>query len=607
MSVFDTDDSTADRTADTSVFAPDELPDTGRRRGRDDDGSRAGGGRRRRRKGRVALVLCIVIPVVLLGAAVAAWAYDTREDDAVVRNVTLAGVDVGTLTEAELTDQVAELADAYQETPVTLEVGDRTIETTVGELGAKVDQEATVEAALAIGHGGSAIGRPFAWAQSFWDGETAPVVFRANPVRIDDALITLQGEERTPPVEPSIQVVEDRFEVVAGTDGQGIDAADILTGLNHAGADSAGPDAAITLEVQNKTIPPRFPDSDAQALAEQANAMSAQPLEITAGGQTAAATPAQIRNWISSKVGAEHLRLKIDKEQIKTDLPIILPDFGEAPVDASFTVGAFGPEVVPGRPGTGCCAAGSAVAVTQALRDGDTSIELALGPREPDLSTEDAEALGIVEEISLPDEEPCNSGSANGCRMTTHHNCCEARNTNIERMADIVRGYVIMPGGHFSINEVVGPRTVENGFVSAPAIENGEHVESVGGGVSQFATTTFNAAFFAGLDIPSYQFHTEHIGRYPYGRESTVSYPEPNFVIENNTPYGVLMWPTYTDTSITMHLYSTRYATGAQTGQSTSSRGSCTDVTTTRTRTFVDGHTEDDTFHGYYRNAGPTC
>jgi vancomycin resistance protein YoaR len=175
-------------------------------------------------------------------------------------------------------------------------------------------------------------------------------------------------------------------------------------------------------------------------------------------------------------------------------------------------------------------------------------------------------------------------------------------------MADIVRGYVIPPnGGHFSINEVVGPRTVENGFVLAGAIENGQHVESVGGGVSQFATTTFNAAFFAGLDIPNYQFHTEHLSRYPFGRESTVSYPEPEFRIVNNTPYGVLVWPEYTDTSITVRLYSTRFATGAQTGQTTGTNGSCTTVNTTRTRTYVDGHTETDSFSGYYRNAGPTC
>ena len=126
--------------------------------------------------------------------------------------------------------------------------------------------------------------------------------------------------------------------------------------------------------------------------------------------------------------------------------------------------------------------------------------------------------------------------------------------------------------------------------------------------MSQFATTTFNAAFFAGLDIPSYQFHTEHLSRYPYGRESTVSYPEPEFRIVNNTPYGVLIWPTYTETSITVHLYSTRYATGAQTGQTTSPNGSCTD-----------GHHHPDPdlrrrphrartpFSGYYRTRGPTC
>ena len=81
-----------------------------------------------------------------------------------------------------------------------------------------------------------------------------------------------------------------------------------------------------------------------------------------------------------------------------------------------------------------------------------------------------------------------------------------------------------------------------------------------------------------------------------------MSYPAPEFIIENNTPYGVLLWPTYTETSITMTMYSTRYATGEQTGQTTSPRGSCTDVTTQRTRTFVDGSPPvTDTFRATYR------
>ena len=48
-------------------------------------------------------------------------------------------------------------------------------------------------------------------------------------------------------------------------------------------------------------------------------------------------------------------------------------------------------------------------------------------------------------------------------------------------------------------HEVLGQRTLERGFVSAPQIAGGKFEEAVGGGVSQVATTLFNAAFFAGL------------------------------------------------------------------------------------------------------------
>ena len=69
-------------------------------------------------------------------------------------------------------------------------------------------------------------------------------------------------------------------------------------------------------------------------------------------------------------------------------------------------------------------------------------------------------------------------------------------------MADYVRGAVIEPGETFSINDYVGQRTVAQGFVDAPIIDDGNEFDTdVGGGVSQFATTAFNAAFFAGLDI----------------------------------------------------------------------------------------------------------
>ena len=545
--------------------------------------------------------VALLIPILIVAAAVLTWVVDTRvaNGDKVPRNVTLAGRAIGGLSEPHLTGHVRDLAATYGDTPVEIRSGDRTLETTVADLGAEVDQEATVDAALDLDQS------PGAWVGRFTDPEVAPVVVTLRQGPVAQELAALEGSARTAPIEPLIQHTNLGFAVVPGEAGNGIPTTAVIDQVVAGAADGEDP---IVVEADAEEIPPRFTDDEAQALAEEANDLTRDGITINAGGESAFVEPAQLGPWITSRPGEEGLRLVLDREQVGEDLPSLLPDVGDPPAAASFTVVNGRPRIVPGQAGTGCCATGSARQVIAALREGRDSVDLRLTRVRPQRDAEWAESLGIVEEITLPDEEPCNSGAADGCRRTTHHSCCEGRVTNIQRMADIVRGYVIPPnGGHFSINEVVGPRTVENGFVAAGAIENGEHVEAIGGGVSQFATTTFNAAFFAGLDIPNYQFHTEFLSRYPFGRESTVSYPAPEFRIVNNTPYGVLIWPTYTDTSITVHLYSTRYATGAQTGQTTGTNGSCTTVTTERTRTFVDGHTEVDTFSGYYRNAGPTC
>ena len=37
-------------------------------------------------------------------------------------------------------------------------------------------------------------------------------------------------------------------------------------------------------------------------------------------------------------------------------------------------------------------------------------------------------------------------------------------------MADAVRGYYMLPGETFSLNEYIGPRTREKGYVAAGAI-----------------------------------------------------------------------------------------------------------------------------------------
>ena len=56
----------------------------------------------------------------------------------------------------------------------------------------------------------------------------------------------------------------------------------------------------------------------------------------------------------------------------------------------------------------------------------------------------------------------------------------------------------------FPLTRLLGKRTRDKGFVEAGVIVNGELTEDVGGGISQFATTFFQAAFYGGLDIVQY-------------------------------------------------------------------------------------------------------
>jgi vancomycin resistance protein YoaR len=260
------------------------------------------------------------------------------------------------------------------------------------------------------------------------------------------------------------------------------------------------------------------------------------------------------------------------------------------------------------RPGLVCCTAGSSELALAALREGQHSVDLQLTEGPASFTAAEATEYGIKQAVGGNNAWRSGAPTTGPPGFTTYHDPTGARITNIHRMADIVRGAVIAPGETFSINDHVGERTLEKGFVPAGAIREGRHVEEVGGGVSQFATTMFNAVYFAGLQIDESQAHSEYFDRYPRGREATMGYPAPDLRFTNDTPYGIMIWTSYTQSSLTITLYSTPHARGEQTAISESRVGNCTVVTTTRTITYPDGSTKADKFRATYRpGEGQRC
>ena len=83
--------------------------------------------------------------------------------------------------------------------------------------------------------------------------------------------------------------------------------------------------------------------------------------------------------------------------------------------------------------------------------------------------------------------------------------------------------------------------------------------------MSQVATTTFNAAFFAGMQDVEHKAHSFYIDRYPVGREATVVWPTTDLKFKNTTPYGVLVRASITEATpsrkgtMRVSMYSTKY------------------------------------------------
>lgn len=535
----------------------------------------------------VGLVALGALAVILLGAG-AAWALDARDRDGeVARNVTLAGRSIGGLTSAQVREVVASVARAVPQRTVRVEVdGGRSFTTTAGELGVRVDEEATLRAALDAGKEGSLPGRVVSWLWGFVDDRDAEIEVEVAAAETYASVRELDVG-RTDATEPDLVVRDGELSALPGKPGRGVDAADVVAALPDA-LDTGPSTSTATVEVERGVVRPRFDLARARRLAADAERLVAGGLDLRAGSKTATISAATLRPWLRAVESGDELVLGISDEEAADGLAELLPDAGREPVSAGFAVRDGGVIITEARPGTACCAPEAAQEILAAVHDADPGVvELPLKSVDPNRTESEARALGIKEQVST---------------FTTPHKCCEPRVANIHRIADLLRGVVIEPGETFSINRTIGRRTREKGFVPAPVIENGQQAEDVGGGVSQMATTLFNAAWFAGLEFGEYQSHSLYISRYPYGREATMGYPHPDLEVKNTTPYGILLWPTYTDRSLTVSIYSTRYYSSVEmTNQSRRAQGTCTVVRSERTRVKLDGTRLVDATSARYR------
>lgn len=216
------------------------------------------------------------------------------------------------------------------------------------------------------------------------------------------------------------------------------------------------------------------------------------------------------------------------------------------PLNASFTMVDGAPRVQPSRDGLDVPEdklSDSLIAVLDKVGS-QRQVTLTPEPVAAKITTEMAGGLGIKEVIGT---------------FTTYYPYAEYRLTNIHRAARWMDGVIVKPGEVFSYNKVVGERTEARGFVPGIMIAGGVFKKDWGGGVSQVATTTWNAAWFSGLELVQHKPHSFYISRYPAGRESTVAWPSVDVKFRNNSGKPIFVDTSFTNKSVTVTIYGTKF------------------------------------------------
>jgi vancomycin resistance protein YoaR len=308
------------------------------------------------------------------------------------------------------------------------------------------------------------------------------------------------------------------------------------------------------------------------------------PLVLSRGEAQLAFAPADLAALLEVERAGADLELAVDPDRLDGLVDAELREHLESePQDAEFEIAGDTVEIVPSTDGFRFDPERAAEQLVDvATGRGAREAELDGEAIAPAFTTADAEALGIVERVSS---------------FTTHFQAGQSRVVNIHRIADLVNGVIIAPGDTFSVNGHVGRRTRDNGFVEGGAILHGEFVSAVGGGVSQFATTMYNAAYFGGYELVRYKAHSYYISRYPMGREATLNYPTVDLEIRNNSPYGLLIEATTTGSSVTVTTWGTEWVeVESVTGEPFNVRQGRVrngfDVVDTRVLRFPDGRVE---------------
>ena len=499
---------------------------------------------------RIRIVASIAVPALILLLPLAVYLADrTAGSGEIPRNVSVEGLNVGGLSRDDAITVVRAYETNLRSEKAVFVVSGSTYELDPMSVGLTADVNGAVDEAMSQRNGGVISGF-VPWIKGF--NEQVDIDL---PVSVDDEAVDAhlrdweQEAIENPAYEGSVAIVGNEIKFEYPRIGQRIDRP----------AAVAIVDSALTVLDRDVTeLPltdsvPELTSADIDKAVATLRRMVSRPILLYNEDRNVVltVTPDEISSATVVEVIDEspaRVEISLDVDRVAEILEPHRSKLELPPVNADFEVDIETNEVtiIPSKNGTALDPESATVELLAAATSGEGSGALVFAEgAEPEFTTADAEAFGPLGLVS---------------EFTTKTPGVE-RVHNIHLMADTIDGYVVWPGEEFSVNEVVGPRTEAKGYKRDGAIINGEVIccdepANVGGGVSQYGTTIYNAIFFGCYEDLEHTPHSIYISRYPEGREATLGYPKPDVRFRNNTDAPVIIRNTYDGNStITVKFY----------------------------------------------------
>jgi vancomycin resistance protein YoaR len=454
------------------------------------------------------------VGTALAGAAVALPASTSGQ---MYPNTRVNGIDISGSSVASAETVLRDALASLEVRALTYTFGALTWHVSLADLGMSIDYEAMIRQAMEHGRDGSIFDR-YAALVTAGHERNIPLILETDEATLWALLQTIARDIQVPPRDARLEVRDGELAVVEHEVGRVLDVERAIDDTNRTVK------AGKPVEVALATLPtePQVTSVDLEGAREDALRLVSAPVGFTYDGL---AYPVDVATLAAALTIGKNNTASLDPEAMAARLDAIAAAVYVPPqnVQLGWDSGLY---VVEGDvEGVEVDREALTEAVQKLAGASKRTAALPVKPVKADARTDNIDELGLEEHIAYGSSSFAGSSAA--------------RAENVEVGSRNISYQLVAPGEAFSFNDLLGPITVENGFVEGKIIQGDWAASDLGGGVCQVTTTVFRAASNAGFQFTEWNPHSWRLAFYeadgsPPGYDSVIYQPNTPDEIEQD-------------------------------------------------------------------------